>query len=54
MSYEILDRRPGYIRQKELKDNAVIFCECGARVVLRFNELHHVGKCNTKQKGKIK
>ena len=50
MPYEIEDRRPGYVRQQEEDDKALIICECGARVFKRCNELHHVGPCSVKSK----
>ena len=37
-----MDRRPGYMR---VDDDVQIICECGAIVVDRFGELHHVGPC---------
>jgi hypothetical protein len=37
-----MDRRPAHMRDVE----ETIHCECGAIVVERFGELHHVGECN--------
>jgi hypothetical protein len=37
-----MDRRAGYQRTEHKGD---WHCECGARVVPRFGELHHVGDC---------
>lgn len=54
MAYEIEDRRPGHVRQFEEHHNAPVFCECGARIVLRNNKFEHVGECTvkpTKDKG---
>jgi hypothetical protein len=39
-----MDRRAGYQRQAD--EPVEITCECGARVVERFGELHHVGDCS--------
>jgi hypothetical protein len=41
--WNAMDRRAGYQRQAD--EPVVITCECGARVVDRFGELHHVGDC---------
>lgn len=39
--WNAMDRRAGYQREEPVE----ITCECGARVVDRFGELHHVGDC---------
>ncbi len=40
---DIKDRRAGY--QRQVDEPETIHCECGARVVKRFGELHHIGDC---------
>jgi hypothetical protein len=39
-----MDRRAGYQRQE--REPVAYNCECGAHVVKRFGEFHHVGPCS--------
>jgi hypothetical protein len=45
-----IDWRAGYQRQEEENRNAVITCECGARVLTRLDgKLVHCGDCTVRE-----